>query len=96
MLEKKYKKTDAIVSRKIADELILVPIRQQVADLQNFYALEGEVASRLWELLDEDRTKGQLAAQISREFEISQEQAGTDINAFIEKLSVIKAIEEAR
>ena len=32
-LEKVYKKSDSIVSRKIADEFILVPIRQNVGDL---------------------------------------------------------------
>ena len=33
--EKIYKKDDSIVSRKIADEFILVPIRQNVGDLES-------------------------------------------------------------
>ena len=49
--EKVYKKSDSIVSRKIADEFILVPIRQNVGDMESIYAL-NETSARIWELID--------------------------------------------
>jgi hypothetical protein len=38
-LEKCYQKDPNIVSRKIADEFILVPIKQNVGDLESIYTL---------------------------------------------------------
>ena len=50
-LDKVYTKSDSIVFRKIADEFILVPIRQNVGDLESIYTL-NETAARIWELID--------------------------------------------
>jgi len=50
-LDKVYSKSDSIVSRKIAEEFILVPIRQNVGDLESIYTL-NETAARIWELVD--------------------------------------------
>ena len=49
-----YKKSDSIVSRRIADEFILVSIRQNVGDLESIYTL-NETAARIWELIDGKR-----------------------------------------
>ena len=49
-LERCFKKDPNMVSRKIADEVILVPIRQNVGDLESIYTL-NEVATRIWELM---------------------------------------------
>ena len=50
-LERCYQKDQAVVSRKIADEVILVPIRKNVGDLESIYNLD-EVGARIWELID--------------------------------------------
>ncbi|MFZ6016559.1 MAG: PqqD family protein [Nitrospirota bacterium] len=55
LLEKVYKKSDSIVFRKIADEFILVPIRQKVVDLKSIYTL-NEVSAFIWELIDGKKT----------------------------------------
>jgi len=48
-LERIYQKATNMVSHKIADEFILVPIRQNVGDLESIYTL-NETAARIWEL----------------------------------------------
>ena len=47
-LMKSFVKDPNIVSRKIAGEVILVPIRKNVGDLESIYTL-NEVAARIWE-----------------------------------------------
>lgn len=92
-MEKIYAKAEEIVSRKIADEMILVPIRQRIGDLQNIYTL-NEVAGRIWELLDGHRTLMRIRDNIISEFEISSEQAEKDLEEFLEKLKNSGAVRE--
>ena len=47
--EARYQKDASIVSREIAGEVILVPIRQNMGDMESIFTL-NETASRIWEL----------------------------------------------
>jgi len=92
-LDKVYKKSDSIVSRKIADEFILVPIRQDVGDLGSIYTL-NEVAARIWELIDGKMKVGEIKDAIVEEFEVTPEEAEKDLLEHLQKLEKIKAISE--
>ena len=58
-LQARYRPDPAIVSREIAGETILVPIRQSARDLESIYTLD-QVGSRIWELLDGQRSVAQV------------------------------------
>lgn len=90
-LNKVYKKSDSIVSRKIANESILVPIRQNVGDLESIYTL-NEVGARIWELIDGKRKVRKIKYTIVREFEVTPEEAGKDLIKHLQRLEKIKAI----
>ena len=92
-LEKVYKKSDSIVSRKIADEFILVPIRQNVADLESIYTL-NETAARIWELIDGKIEVGEIKERIVEEFEVTPEEAEKDLIEHLQQLEEIEAIIE--
>ncbi|MFB0521670.1 MAG: PqqD family protein [Desulfatiglandales bacterium] len=92
-LERVYKKTDSIVSRKIADELILVPIRQNVGDLESIYTL-NETAARIWELIDGKISVREIRERIVEEFEVTSEEAEKDLVEHLQQLQGIKAIIE--
>lgn len=92
-LDKVYKKNDSMVSRKIADEFILVPIRQNVGDLRSIYSL-NEVAARIWELIDGKRNTKEIKAKIVEEFEITPEEVEKDLREHLRQLEKIKAIIE--
>ena len=92
-LDKVYRKNDSIVSRKIADEFILVPIRQDVGDLGSIYTL-NEVAARIWELIDGKRKVGEIKERIVEEFEVTPEEAEKDLIGHLRQLEEIKAITE--
>ena len=92
-LERVFKKSDAVVFRKIGDEYLLVPIRQGVGDLESIYTL-NETAARIWELLD-GTTKGTgIRDQITEEFDVTPEEAEKDLVRHLKELAGIQAIVE--
>lgn len=92
-LEKCYQKDPNIVSRKIADEFVLVPIRQNVGDLESIYTL-NEVAARIWELIDGKRTGKEIREIIVKEFKVTPEKAEKDLIELLQKLEKIEGIKE--
>ncbi len=91
-LDKVYKKSDSIVFRKIADEFILVPIRQNVGDLESISTL-NEVAARIWELIDGKKKVKEIKDKIVEEFEVTPQQAEKDLIEYLKQLKKISAIE---
>ena len=88
-----YKKSDSIVSRKIADEFILVPIRQNVGDLESIYTL-NETAARIWELIAGKMKVEEIRKKLIEEFEVTPEEVEKDIVEHLMQLEEIKAITE--
>lgn len=86
-----YCKDDSIVFRRIEDEVILVPIRQNVADLESIYTL-NEVGAFIWEQIDGRRTTADILALTIEEFEVSEEEAGKDLMEFVRQLTSIGAL----
>ena len=84
-LNKCYHRDGNMVARKIAGELILVPIRQDAGDLACFYSL-NPVGARIWELLDGQRPVGDIAVTIVEEFEVDLEKAARDALRFLGRL----------
>jgi hypothetical protein len=92
-LEKVFKKSDAIVFRRIGEECILVPIRQGVGDLESIYTL-NETAARIWELLDGTAKGTEIRDKITEEFDVTPEEAEKDLVHHLKELASIKAIIE--
>jgi len=80
-----YTKDPNMVDRKIANEMVLVPIRNNVGDLACIYNL-NEIGSRIWELIDGVTTVEQMRDKIVEEYEVTPEQAEADIIEFLEHL----------
>jgi hypothetical protein len=53
------------------------------------------IGSIIWQQLSDGHSREQVAAQISSEFGISQEQASADVNEFLEQLEAEHLIESA-
>ncbi len=85
MIKKCYRKNDSILSRKIGDEFILVPIRQNAGDLSSIYTL-NEVAARVWELIDGNRTLETVLEIICEEYEVESHAAEEDIVYYLKQL----------
>ncbi len=92
-LDSVYVRNDRVVSRKIVDELILVPIRQSVADMEALYTV-NEVGARVYELIDGKRPVREIVEAIVSEFDVAFETAEADVREFIAQLLQIEGIRE--
>ncbi len=89
-----FKKNQGVVFRRIGDECVLVPIVNNAGDLSSVYTL-NEVGTRIWELLDGNRSIAVLCKAIEDEYEVSADTAAADVSEFIGELIGIKFLEEA-
>jgi len=86
-----YRKDPSIVARQIGGEMILVPIRRSLGDLESIYML-NETALFAWQLMDGARTLDDIRGLIINEFEVDAQQAGQDLlelAADLERLEVL-------
>lgn len=90
-LEQCYRKDDSVVSRKIADEVILVPIRKNVGDLESIYTFD-EVGARIWELIDGKRKLAEIKDILLSEFDVAEVTLVTDMQNFISQVEGIGGI----
>ncbi len=93
-LDDVYTRNDQVVSRRIVDELILVPIRNNVADAETLYTL-NEVGARVYELIDGKRPVRDIVNVIVSEFDVTGDEARADVLEFIEQLLAIESIRKA-
>jgi len=82
--DKDFRRNGDIVSRKIADEMFLVPVRGNMADMQRIFAL-NPVAEFIWQNL-EKKNLSDICKEVISNFDVSQQQAEEDINEFISEL----------
>jgi hypothetical protein len=80
-----YAHDSAIVSRSIAGEMILVPIRRNIGDMESLYTL-NETAARIWELLDGQHSLAEVHEQMIEEYDIDPLQARQDLLELVENL----------
>ena len=82
-----------MVSRKIGDESILVPIRRNAGDLESIYTL-NETAAYIWGLIDGQTKVGDIKERMLMEFEVTSEDAEKDLIEHLMQLTALKAIVE--
>ena len=80
-----FNKKDEIVSRKIAGETILVPIRGKLADMQKIFSL-NPVAEYIWKQLDGKKLLGDIRAMLLERYDVDETDLDTDIREFIEEM----------
>ncbi len=81
-----YQRAENIVSRKIAGETILVPIRGKLADMQNIFTL-NTVGAYIWDQLDGTKSLAHILESVLDHFEVSRQEAEKDILEFISRTS---------
>ena len=81
----RFIRNQEVVSRKIEGELVIVPIRSGVGDLNSLYTLNS-VGSVLWDFMTEGHTIAEMVERICDEFEVTKAQARKDIESFLDSL----------
>jgi hypothetical protein len=89
--EARYERNPDYIFRKIVDELVLVPVRQDVADMDCIYTLNA-LGAFIWEELDGPTTLADLQAAIVEEYAVEPEVAAADLREFIQELEAADAV----
>ncbi len=87
-----FAKRGEYVTRTIAGEAIVVPIRGQVGDLDAVYNMNAEAAF-IWELIDGRTSVAQIVDAIVARFDVAREEAERDAMEFIAGLQEAGMIE---
>jgi hypothetical protein len=74
------------VARAVDEELVLVPLRNNVADMTEIFNL-NEVGHFIWNEIQEGTTLESLAEKIVSEYDVEAEVAREDLEAFLQDLS---------
>jgi len=74
-----------VSTRVIGDEMILVPIQGELAQLQEIFVLNS-VGAYIWEHLDESEELETLQQALVGEFEVEEEEARLDLLQYLEEL----------
>ena len=81
-----YIRSDAVVSRLIAGETLIVPVRKGVGDLASIYSL-NEVGSSIWQTIARPRSKDEIVQIIQQDFEGERQQVEHDVEVFLAEMS---------
>ena len=75
------------VTRRIADETIIVPVVGGVGDLDAIFTL-NDVASHIWRLVEQQTTTvDAIVGDVVRSFDVTRERAEQDVLEFLDRLA---------
>jgi hypothetical protein len=89
--EQTYKRNENFVFRQIENETILVPIKDNVGDMNCIYNL-NEVGAFIWQNIKCKNSVTDLKDMILTEFDVTESQAEVDLDEFVNDLREIEAI----
>jgi len=79
-------KSPSIVTRKTGNEYVLVPVANNIADMNSVYTL-NETGAFIWELIDGEKNVEDLIQAVISEYNINRETATADVLTFIDNMS---------
>ena len=80
-----------IVSRELSGELLLVPIKKNASDVNEFYTLNN-VGSYIWGQIDGQHTVEEIVTAVVNEFEVGPRQAKSDCLLLLKELHNIHVV----
>jgi methyltransferase-like protein len=76
----------SIVTRKTGNEYVLVPITNNIADMNSVYTL-NETGAFIWEQIDGKRSVEDIITLLTEEYDINKQKAESDVFNFIDDMS---------
>src|SRR5687768_543008 len=80
-----FERNPVVVTRHVAGDVFLVPVKGHLAQLGRLYALSG-VGEYIWLSLNAERTLGDLRDGIIEAFDVSADTAWNDLVEFLTSL----------
>ena len=72
----------SVVTRKTGNEYVLVPVANNIADMNSVYTL-NETGAFIWEQINGKRTLGEIIIKVTSEYDIDKDSASKDVFDFI-------------
>ncbi len=79
-------RAEEIVPRKIAGDMILVPVRGELAEMQQLFVLD-EVGELVWAAMDGKLSIAEIVTQVVAQFEVDESTASRDLLEFVSELA---------
>ena len=79
-------KSTTVVTRKTGNEYVLVPITNNIADMNSVYTL-NETGAFIWEQIDGKRSIEEIITELTNEYDIDKQNAESDVFTFIDNMS---------
>ena len=89
----RYHRNPDIIFRKIVDEAILVPIHNDLADMECIYTL-NPVGAFIWGEIENASTITELHQALIEEYDADPEIVLQDLDEFINEMLLIGAVKE--
>jgi len=80
-----FKPSPNIVPRKTGDEYVLVPLSNNIADMDRVYTL-NETGAFIWERLDGKTDLATILKEMQKTFDVDKKTAEQDLRDFIDQL----------
>jgi hypothetical protein len=87
----RYERNPDYIFRRVVDELVLVPIHQDVADMDCIYTM-NPVGALIWERLHQPATQAELAEAVMAEYDADPAVLATDLEDFLREMVEIEAL----
>lgn len=81
-----YKKKKDFVTRQIGNELVLVPVKSNVAQMNELITM-NETACFIWESIDGKNSKEDILKLLVEEFDVDKDLALRDLDLFLGKIA---------
>jgi len=80
-----YQRATSVVTRTIAGETLLIPVRGAVGDLASIFSFNA-TATTIWESLDQPKRFDEIVQVVEQEYNVTEVQATSDVQVFLEEL----------
>jgi hypothetical protein len=81
-VEQLFVRSQAVVSRQVAGETLVVPVRGKVGDLASIYSF-NQTGSLIWQSLESPKGFAELVSTVEQEYTVEHDQARRDVNQFL-------------
>jgi hypothetical protein len=85
-------RSKAVVSRVVAGETLIVPVRGKVGDLASIYSF-NTTGSLIWKLLETPKALAELVEAVAQEYNVERERAEQDTKRFVEEMLSVGLVE---
>lgn len=87
-----FVRSRAVVSRVVAGETLIVPVRGKVGDLASIYSF-NETGSLIWKILDTPRTFPEVVSAVAEEYDEDAERVRPDVMRFLEEMRAASLVD---